>query len=110
MTLFRPPYLAEEIVLLPRYLYLGLLAGDDLVLGQIAGPRPAELVGEGLSCLRLAEPISGRLRLRIPCRWPAKGRRGRRISRVALPPFGFIDEDLQKEDACLTAFPATDFT
>ena len=110
MTSFQPPYLAEEVVLLPQHLYLGLLPGDHLVLGQIAGPRPAELVGEGLPRLRLAESIAGRLRLRIPCRWPAKGRRRRRISRARPPPLGFIDENLQKEDVFLTAFPATDFT
>ena len=59
MTSFQPPYLAEEIVLLPQHLYLGLLPGDDLVLGQVAGPRPAPLlVGEFYPGVRFGDPVA----------------------------------------------------
>ena len=63
MTSFQPPYLAEEVVLLPQHLDLGLLPGDDLVLGQIAGPWPAAplLVGEGDRFIRLSDPVFGRV-------------------------------------------------
>ena len=96
MTSFQPPYLAEEIVLLPQHLDLGLLPGDDLVLGQVAGPRPAGLVGEGLPRLRLVEPIVGRLHRGFPADDPPRDVVGVEYLERALPPFSFIDEDLHE--------------
>ena len=63
MTSFQPPYLAEEVVLLPQHLYLGLLHGDDLLLGQAPRPRPAPLlVGEGDRFIRFIDPVFCRVR------------------------------------------------
>ena len=63
MTSFQPPYLAEEVVLLLQHLYLGLLPGDDLLLGQAPRPRPALLlVGELYPGVRFGDPVvRGRL-------------------------------------------------
>ena len=61
MTSFQPPYLAEEVVLLLEHLYLGLLPGDDLVLGQTAGDGPSRLVGELDAVGDLEPPVPDRL-------------------------------------------------
>ena len=60
MTSFQPSYLAEEIVLLLEHLYLGLLPGDQLVLGQLSGPWPAAplLVGELYPGVRFGDPVA----------------------------------------------------
>ena len=106
MTSFQPPYLAEEIVLLPQHLYLGLLPGDDLVLGQVAGPRPAGLVGEGPPRLRLVEPIVGRLHRGFPADDPPRDVVGVEYLERALASSTRIS---MKEDAYLVAFSVTDF-
>lgn len=96
MTSFQPSYLAEEVVLLLEHLYLRLLPGDQLVLGQLSGLRPAELVGEGLFRLRLVEPIVGRLHRGFPADRLPGDVVGVEYFEYALSPFGFIDEDLHE--------------
>jgi len=55
----QPPYLAEEVVLLPEHRYLGLLAGDDLLVREAFRRCPAPFVGgDGLGFLAFREPVA----------------------------------------------------
>ena len=54
----RPPYLAEGVVLLPEHRYPGLLAGDDLLVGEAFRRCPPPFLGgDGLGLLAFREPV-----------------------------------------------------
>jgi hypothetical protein len=55
----QPPYLAEEVVLLPEHRYLGFLAGDDLLVREAFRRCPAPFAGgDGLVLLAFREPVA----------------------------------------------------